>query len=289
MLATEVFELLGPAEGESYADMTAGYGGHAKMILQKTGNYEQSVLIDRDENAMRELGVLFAGCKITLLHNDFYEASEHLRHSGKKYDMILADLGVSSPHLDNIDRGFSFKQAAPLDMRMDPRSELTASQIVNSYDETKLANLIFEYGEEPRSRRIASSIVAARPIKDTLELATVIAGAYKGWSKRHPATKTFQALRIAVNDELGLLEKALPIWLELLKPGGRLAVITFHSLEDRIVKQAFKSITEGYYESNFVDLSKHPITSSENELVSNPRARSAKLRAVAKIKTKERE
>jgi 16S rRNA (cytosine1402-N4)-methyltransferase len=259
------------------------------MVLTATGNYEEAYLVDRDKNAQVVLSGLFGaqGCK--LLHTDFLEASKSLVEEGKKFDVILADLGVSSPHLDNKERGFSFKSPAPLDMRMDQRAELTAAKIVNEYDETELADIIYEYGEEPKSRLIARKIVEARPIDDTANLAEVVASAYRGWSKRHPATKTFQALRIVVNNELGLLSEALPLWLKLLSPGGRLAVITFHSLEDRIVKNAFKSVCEPGYESEFIDLTKHPIVADKNELVSNPRARSAKLRAVVKIKTKERE
>lgn len=289
MLAAEVMRILAPKAGESYVDMTAGYGGHAAMVLTATGNYEEAYLVDRDKNAQVVLSGLFSaqGCK--LLHTDFLEASKNLVDEGKKFDVILADLGVSSPHLDNKERGFSFKSPAPLDMRMDQRADLTAAKIVNEYDETELADIIYEYGEEPKSRLIARKIVEARPIDDTANLAEVVASAYRGWSKRHPATKTFQALRIVVNNELGLLSEALPLWLKLLRPGGRLAVITFHSLEDRIVKNAFKSVCVPGYESEFIDLTKHPIVADKNELVSNPRARSAKLRAVVKIKTKERE
>ena len=198
--------------------------------------------------------------------------------------MILADLGVSSPHLNTASRGFAINQDGPLDMRMDQRQELTADAIVNGSSEADLATILRNYGEEPHARRIARAIVAARPIHSTAMLADIVAKQWRGKSKVHPATRTFQALRIAVNDELTLLQKALPLWIQLLKPGGRLAVISFQSLEDRLVKQAFAAVSGSRYDAELQLLTRRPIMADSNELVSNPRARSAKLRAAAKIK-----
>ncbi len=171
-------------------------------------------------------------------------------------------------------------------MRMDPAQSFSAEQIVNSWDEQKIADLLKTYGQEPKARAIAAKIVANRPIHTTDQLAKIVASTYRFRSKIHPATRTFQALRIAVNDELAQLEKSLGLWLELLAPGGRLCVISFHSLEDRLVKQAFKEAAEQGYEAQIRLLTKKPITAQSDEIVSNPRARSAKLRAVVKIKNR---
>ena len=199
----------------------------------------------------------------------------------------MADLGVSSPHLDNTNRGFSFKHDGPLDMRMDSSQTLTAETIVNEYSETELIRILKDYGEEYKARRIAQEIIAARPITSTTELASVVERAVRAkWQKAHPATKTFQALRIAVNDELEQVKAALPVWLELLKPGGRLAVVSFHSLEDRIVKQFLAEHSGARYDAELRLLTKKPVQASREELVFNPRARSANLRAAVKIKTK---
>jgi 16S rRNA (cytosine1402-N4)-methyltransferase len=168
---------------------------------------------------------------------------------------------------------------------MDQRQQLTAETVVNTFSEAELTQILQRYGEEPKAAQIARLIIGNRPITDTLTLASVVAKAWPGHSKVHPATRTFQALRIAVNDELQLLERSLPIWLELLVPGGRLAIISFHSLEDRLVKQAFTEVSGNRYDAAFRLLTKRPVTASHNELVLNPRARSAKLRAAVKIKT----
>ncbi len=196
----------------------------------------------------------------------------------------MADLGVSSPHLNEGNRGFSIRQSAPLDMRMDQSQVLTAQYIVNHYKEVDLAKLLADYGEEPKARQIAKAIVAARPVDTTDKLAEIAAKAWPGHSRVHPATRTFQALRIAVNDELNQLALALSVWQDLLAPGGRLVVISFHSLEDRLVKRAFAESSGDHYDAELLLLTKSPITATPNELVLNPRARSAKLRAVAKIK-----
>ncbi len=173
----------------------------------------------------------------------------------------------------------------PLDMRMDQSQILTAADIVNTYAADDLADILRRYGEEPKAQVIARLIVQNRPLETTTELARIVARAWPGHSKVHPATRTFQALRIAVNDELRLIEVSLPIWIDLLKPGGRLAVISFHSLEDRLVKSAFAEQGGSHYDAKLKILSKHPVTASEQEIAFNPRSRSAKLRAAVKIKT----
>lgn len=286
VLLTEVLSKLDPQIGNSYLDVTAGYGGHAGAILEKTKTPLKTTLVDRDKESTDHLSTKFAGEGVNIVREDYLSASRKLVADGKKFDLILADLGVSSPHLNEASRGFSFKSDGPLDMRMDRSQSLMASDIVNHYPEDKLAKLIKEYGEEPKTRQIAKSIVRNRPVKSTDELASIIKRAYPGYSKVHPATRTFQALRIAVNDELNQLELALPLWLDLLEDGGRLAVISFHSLEDRIVKQFFKELSGNRYDSVLELINKQPITAGIDELVTNPRSRSAKLRVVAKINKK---
>lgn len=285
VLLEPVLEYLAPKSGESYLDLTGGYGGHAAAVLEKTNNPEHSVLVDRDGNAIKELTKRFEGQGMHIKQADFYTASHDLVEQGRQFDLILADLGVSSPHLNQASRGFSIAQDGPLDMRMDQSQTLTAADIVNTYREDELADLIKRYGEDPKSRQIASLIVNNRPYATTQELAKVVAKAWPGHSKVHPATRTFQALRIAVNDELELLRKSLPIWIDsLLAPGGRIAIISFHSLEDRIVKDALKAASGDRYDAVLQLLTKKPVTGSEHEIVFNPRARSAKLRAALKQK-----
>lgn len=284
VLLDEVLQYLNPKEGESYLDLTAGYGGHAEKILDRTLKPHNTTLVDRDQNAIEHLGQKFDGRGVQIIHKDFLSASQELHSQGKQFDIILADLGVSSPHLDNASRGFSIKYDAKLDMRMDETQELTAADIVNNYDEAELKRILQVYGEEPRARKIAQLIVEHRPIATTHELAKIVAYAWPGYSKVHPATRTFQAIRIAVNDELGLLERSLPIWTDLLAPGGRIAVISFHSLEDRIVKQYYASQSGNRYDAVLKVLTKQPISGGADEIVFNPRARSAKLRVAVKIK-----
>lgn len=289
VLLEEVLTYLDPKEGDTYLDLTAGYGGHARKIMERTLEASHATLVDRDQFAIDSLGAqeVFKGAEI--IHQDFLGASQHLQNQGRQYDIILADLGVSSPHLNTATRGFSIRQDGPLDMRMDSRQELTAATIVNTYSEAELEKLLREYGEEPKARTIAKWIVEHRPLATTHELAAIIARAWPGPAGRtHPATRSFQALRLAVNDELNLLEAALPKWLNLLAPGGRIAIISFHSLEDRIVKQFFQEYAGDRYDAPLRLLTKKPVTAGAKELVSNPRARSAKLRAAAKIKTKGR-
>ncbi len=285
VLLGEVLQYLEPKAGDSYLDLTAGYGGHASEVLHRSKAYDSAVLVDRDEEAIEYLQEKFAGKPVSLLHNDFLAAAEQLQKAGKTFDCILADLGVSSPHLDKASRGFSVQVDEPLDMRMDQRQKLTAEVVLNTYGEAELTRLLREYGEEPKARQIAKRIIADRPVTTTKQLADIAQSVWKR-SKRHPATRTFQAIRIEVNDELSLLKKALPIWLELLSPGGRIAVISFHSLEDRLVKKAFAARGGNRYDAELTVLTKKPKTARHEELVFNPRSRSAKLRAAAKINTK---
>ena len=286
VLLDEVLDVLKPKVSETYLDLTAGYGGHASKILSLTN--VGAVLVDRDPSAITELSSTFKSKNISIVHSDFLEASRQLVAKGKTFDMILADLGVSSPHLNTASRGFSFRFDAPLDMRMDQRQELTAEKIINTYSEAELARILSVYGEEPKARHIAKLLVLHRPVTTTFALAKIIAQAWPGYSRVNPATRTFQALRIAVNDELRLVQTALPVLTDLLAPGGRLAVITFHSLEDRIVKQYFADVAGDRYDTDFRPLTKRPVTAGAQELVSNPRSRSAKLRAVAKINNKKK-
>ncbi|MBX4201553.1 16S rRNA (cytosine(1402)-N(4))-methyltransferase RsmH [Candidatus Saccharibacteria bacterium] len=285
VLVQEVINCLEPRVGQSYLDLTAGYGGHSSVILQTTKAPSEMVLVDRDEQAIAALKKRFAGNGVTIKHQDFLGALQQLTDSDKKFDMILADLGVSSPHIEDADRGFSFNNSGPLDMRMDRTQELEADYLVNHTPETELSEILKKYGEEPRARAIAHAIVSKRPIENTEQLATIIANTV-GWRARrikiHPATKSFQALRIAVNDELAQLEQALPLMAGLLAPGGRMAVISFHSLEDRLVKQYLADKAGNRYDAELQLITKKPITASQTEIVSNPRARSAKLRAAAK-------
>ena len=284
VLLSEVIAGLEPTAGESYLDLTAGYGGHASEILDVTQNYKDSVLVDRDEFAVKYLKQEFPpDTKIKIIKQDFYSAMLQLFECGKTFDIILADFGVSSPQLDMEDRGFSFKYEAPLDMRMDRTQELTADRIVNKYSERELARIFATYGEEPkgRAKMLAREIVHHRPIKTTRELADLIKSKSR-YSKIHPATKVFQAIRIVVNDELTQIEKSLPLIPKLLNKNGRVGIITFHSLEDRLVKNFFKEASSFGEESPLGIINKKPITADNVELVINPRARSAKLRLAIK-------
>lgn len=279
VLLSEVLANLSPKPNESYLDLTAGYGGHAKSILDVTRNYKDSVLVDRDELAIKYLAEKFNGKNLELKHEDFYSAVLQLIECGKTFDIILADFGVSSPQLDLKERGFSLKADGPLDMRMDRRQTLTAADVVNHWSERELARIFVEYGEETpgHAKLLAREIVHHRPFKTTLELADLIKSKSK-YSKIHPATRIFQAIRIVVNDELGEIEKTLPLLPKLLNKNGRLGLITFHSLEDRLVKEYFKEASSYGEESELEILTRKPIVAENMELVINPRSRSAKLR-----------
>ncbi len=278
VLLNEVLEYLDPHRGDRYLDVTVGYGGHAAEILKRISPAD-AVLVDRDAQAQAAIQERFEDYpNLRLIHSDYFSASQQLVQEGQKFKIILADIGVSSPHLDNPERGFSLAQTARLDMRMDGRQELDAFGVVNSYSKAELERILRQYGEEPKARQIAEKIVNSRPIKSTTQLAELVKKVWPGYSKVHPATRTFQAIRIEVNDELGQLRRSLPLWLELLEQGGKLAVITFHSLEDRIVKRFFKEVSGDRYDAEGDLLHPKPITATAHELVNNPRARSAKLR-----------
>lgn len=284
VMLSEVISVLNPKENESYLDLTAGYGGHADKILAATRNYKDSVLVDRDSFAMEFLRGKYESEPIKLVNDDFYSAVLHMIECGQTFDIILADFGVSSPQLDKSERGFSFSHDGPLDMRMDQTQDFSAEQIVNHWKEKDLAELFVKYGEEKPgfSKMIAREIVHNRPFHSTKELAEFIKGKSR-FSRTHPATRIFQAIRIQVNDELSIIEKTLPLIPKLLNPNGRVAIITFHSLEDRLVKNYFKEASSFGEESELQLITKTPIVAEEMELITNPRARSAKLRAARKV------
>lgn len=285
VLLEQVLTYLAPTDGESYLDLTAGYGGHAAAILARTNQPAKAVLVDRDPRAIEQLQQRF-GNGVEIRQADYLSASQQLAHEGRQFDCILADIGVSSPHLNEVNRGFSLQHEGPLDMRMDQTQDLTAEQIVNRWPEAELARILAVYGEEPKAQRIAHLIISNRPLTSTTQLAAVVAKAWPGHSRVHPATRTFQALRIAVNDELTQLERSLPVWQQLLAPGGRLGVISFHSLEDRIVKRFLQDRAGDRYDAELRVLTKRPAVATPHEIVSNPRSRSAKLRVAVKIKNK---
>lgn len=283
VLLDKVLELLNPKSGENYLDLTAGYGGHATEILRRTENYQASVLVDRDINAINALKP-FEEKGVRLIHDDFLATAKELIKEGRKYSLLLVDLGVSSPQLDRAARGFSFRNDGPLDMRMDSRQELTAAKVINSYTEEDLTNIIVKYGEEPYNyaKRIAGTIIAGRLIESTGQLSELIERSHRGRRKKiHPATRTFQAVRIHVNDELSQVEQLMPLLPELLATGGRAGIISFHSLEDRIVKRYFADQAASGYEAELNILTKKPIDGSTYD-VHNPRSRSAKLRVAVK-------
>jgi 16S rRNA (cytosine1402-N4)-methyltransferase len=303
VLLDEVLAALQPSPGGVYLDGTVGAGGHAAAVLSASAPDGQLFGFDRDRNALEIAKQRLAqfGNRVHLLHENFDQLSRVARqHHIPPADGVLLDLGVSSMQFDQPERGFSFQVDGPLDMRMDERAVQTAADLVNQLPETELANLIYRYGEERHSRRIARAIVRSRPLRRTSELAQVVAQAARfrkgrGRAKIHPATRTFQALRIAVNDELGALERTLPQAIAWLKPGGRLAVISFHSLEDRIVKRFFQQESRDCicppdqlsctcrHKATIRIITKKPIIPSSVELDANPRARSAKLRVVELI------
>ncbi len=283
VLLDATLELLRPNSGENYLDLTAGYGGHARRVLEKTENYADSVLVDRDDFAIANLSE-FAQKGARLLHTDFVSAARQLVGEGRQFSIVLVDLGVSSPQLDQSERGFSFTKNGPLDMRMDRRQEISAETLVNTLGKNELTRIITQYGEEPAgfAKRIAEAIVKNRPFHETEELAELVKKEYRGpWKKIHPATRTFQALRIAVNEELRQVEELLPLLPKLLKQGGRAGIISFHSLEDRLVKRYFAEQKNAGYEAELEILTKKPLAGDIYD-VHNPRSRSAKLRVAVK-------
>jgi len=289
VLLEEVLEYLNVRSGGVICDATLGLAGHSSEIAKRLGGKGKLIGFDRDPEAMAmakaRLGEVKAELgsempKVVLEPRAFSEAANVIEPGS--LDGLLADFGVSSLQLDEAHRGFSFRTDGPLDMRQDTRQGETAEQVVNQEDENELADLIYEFGEERRSRRIARAIVRARPITTTAELARVVSAAapsMKG-DKIHPATRTFQALRIRVNNELGEIQSLLKSAGSLLKPGGRLVLISFHSLEDRLVKDAFR---EWGREKKFEVLTKKPVVAGEQEEMRNPRSRSAKMRAAEKV------
>lgn len=277
VLAAEVLEALAPASGKVFVDGTLGGAGHTRLLLEAGATVYG---IDQDPYALERVRAEGLG-GLSVLQGNYRDMTELLAAVGvTQVDGILLDIGVSSFQLDDTERGFSYHSEAPLDMRMAQSGE-SAADVVNSYDAEDLAAIIYEYGEDRLSRRIARAIVQARekaPIETTVELAEIVKRAYPGFSKGiHPARRTFQALRIHVNDELGALRDGLSAAETLLKPAGRLAVISFHSLEDRIVKRFLLG------SQVLQPLTKRPLVASETEQAENPRARSAKLRAAQKI------
>ena len=265
----------------TYVDATFGAGGHSALILAALGAQGRLVAFDADPAARAHA---FDDSRFTLVHANFRELAQRLDALGiAQVHGVLFDLGVSSMQFDEGERGFSFRVAAPLDMRMDPGSGQSAAEFLALRDEREIADTIYEYGEERKSRRIARAIVALReagtPVRDTVDLAGVVARAVRApaHAKIHPATRTFQALRIAVNDELGALREGLDAALARTATGGRIAVISFHSLEDRIVKHTFRE------DPRVRVLTRKPIVADGDELAANPRARSAKLRAAERI------
>ena len=285
VLLNEVLEWLRPQLGESYLDLTAGYGGHSQRILDVTQNYNEAILNDRDLNAVEYLRAKYREEKPQIVQNSFYNTAWRLVECETKFDMILADFGVSSPQLDQAERGFAFARDGRLDMRMDRRQKLDAWWIVNKWSKRELATIFEQYGEERRARaeQIALAIVKQRPIDTTTELAELVLKITPKYQKVHPATKVFQAIRIAVNDELGEIERTLPLLPRLLKPEGRVALISFHSLEDRLVKNYFKLASSEGVESSLEILTKRAVVAGKNEVVNNPRARSAKLRVAKRV------
>jgi 16S rRNA (cytosine1402-N4)-methyltransferase len=282
----EVLEWLRIKAEGTYIDATVGAGGHSAAIAQKLANGNGRLIsLDRDAQALELAGERLRGFgkKVTLLHGAFSRIAEVVQELGiPPVDGVLADLGISSMQLDLAARGFSFREAGPLDMRMDAGEEITAGEIVNRWQEKELADLLYREADERDSRRIARAIVRARPLRDTAHLATVVAGARKQWGRQrlHPATKTFLALRIAVNREMEELGQFLFRTPATLSSGGRWVVLSYHSREDRLVKHAFQ---EGEHQGTFKVLTKHVIRPTELEMAANPRSRSAKLRCAEKI------
>lgn len=299
VLLDQVVQILRPAKGESYLDGTAGYGGHAAALLDRVGSEGRVILVDRDAHATQALAERF-GDRVEIIRASFSVAADRLREDGTLVDMILLDLGVSSPQLDTASRGFSFRNEAPLDMRMDQSQSVTAGMVVNGWPQAKLERILRDYGEEPRARAVARAIVMNRPVSTTLALARIARRSAAAQKDVDNATRTFQAIRIAVNSELEQLEQGLPKLTKILAPGGRIAVLSFHSLEDRIVKNFFETesrdcicppkqpICTCGHVASLVKLTKKPITATATEIASNPRARSAKLRAAEKINKNKR-
>ena len=279
VLVEEVLQWLEVKPDGIYVDATLGAGGHSAAIAQRLVS-GKLIGLDQDERALELARENLKPLKdrVTLVKSPFSRIAEVVHELGiPKVDGVLADLGVSSMQLDQSARGFSFREAGPLDMRMDAEGELTADEIVNQWSEKEIADLLYREADEHDSRRIAKAIVRARPLRDTAHLATTVAGARKQWGRQrlHPATKTFLALRIAVNREMEELGQFLSRTPATINPGGRWVVLSYHSREDRLVKHAFQ---EGERAGTLRVLTRHVIQPSEAEQANNPRSRSAKLR-----------
>lgn len=299
MLFQAVLSALAPQPGGRFIDATVGAGGHAAGLLAATTPGGRLLGLDRDPAALAVARQRLSayGERVRLVQASFADLATIARtYEFAPVDGILFDLGLSSLQLADPKRGFSFQAEGPLDMRFDPTQDLTAADLVNNLSMNDLAELLYQYGEERESHRIARAIVQARPIRSTRQLAEVVARAIGGRRGRtHPATRTFQALRIAVNDELGQLEAALPQAVALLRPGGRLAVITFHSLEDRIVKAFMRRESRDCicppglpvcvcgHTASLRLITRKPITPSAEKVQTNPRSRSAKLRVAERM------
>ena len=281
VLPAEMLRLLDPRSGELWVDCTTGGGGHSRLIAEKLGPTGRLFGLDQDRRMLALAEPRLAGLPVTLIPANFDQLAEVLQNRGiDKVDGVLADLGFSSDQLNDADRGLSFKNNGPLDMRLDGRTGATAADLVNTMSEGGLADVIFEYGEERLSRRIAKRIVerrGAKKFETTGELADAVRSCVPRSGGIDPATRTFQALRIAVNDELGALERLLALLPKVVRPGGRVGIISFHSLEDRRVKQAFRG--SPHWES----LTKKPVEAGDDECARNPRARSAKLRVARRV------
>ncbi len=291
VLPAEVLELLGPADGDLIVDCTVGAAGHSEAMLDAAGEQGRLIGIDLDEAslAISKQKLERFGDRVRLFRASFSDIRDVLAEASvSSADVVLADLGLSSVQLDDPQRGFSFSSDGPLDMRINCREGMTAAQLIHDSSEKELADLIFQFGDERFSRRIAHAIVDKRkvePIERTARLAEIVSRAIPAPAKRtrrgvHPATRTFMALRIAVNDEMGALDRLLEALPEVLSPGGRAGVISFHSLEDRRVKLAFREMKQ----AGIVKLlTKKPITASDQEIEDNPRSRSAKLRVIQRL------
>jgi 16S rRNA (cytosine1402-N4)-methyltransferase len=299
VLYHQIILALRPQSQRRYVDATLGAGGHAAGILEASSPDGQLLGIDLDPQALALASQRLADYsnRVFLVQASFTSLNEQLARVGwEQVSGIVIDLGVSSMQFDTPERGFSFQADGPLDMRFGPQQAISAEELVNSLPEAELADLIWRYGEDRLSRRIARSILQARPLRTTRELADAVAHAYGGKKERiHPATRTFQALRIAVNQELQALETVLPQALAALSPGGRLAVISFHSLEDRMVKQYFRRESRDCicppeqpvctcgHKASITEITRHPIQAGDDEIAENPRSRSAKLRVAEKL------